>query len=199
MLWELQISQNICSSPSFPVCRCFTLIHTLTDTRKSAATQARVKWLGSHYNDMQNVKGNIRFTNSLMTILQHYSMAVSYECWTLRHGDCTNRSTPCILTSHIQQHKQRKAKQKQKNNSNAHSSAINFGYGLFNDTLYNSDYVLSDGRINDYWMNWKGCGIKQLWPNFSYYSGIYLEELRKIMKNESGWLDFRSRIEPVTS
>jgi hypothetical protein len=34
-------------------------------------------------------------------------------------------------------------------------------------------------------MNWKGCGRKGSWPNFSYYSGISLERLRKTRKSLS--------------
>jgi hypothetical protein len=32
-------------------------------------------------------------------------------------------------------------------------------------------------------MNWKGYGRKWSWPNFRYYPGICVEELRKTMKN----------------
>jgi hypothetical protein len=32
-------------------------------------------------------------------------------------------------------------------------------------------------------MNWKGYGRKQSWLNLKYYTGIWLEELRKIQKN----------------
>jgi hypothetical protein len=34
-------------------------------------------------------------------------------------------------------------------------------------------------------MTWKGFGRKQSWPNLRYYPGIYLEGLRKTMKNLS--------------
>jgi hypothetical protein len=34
-------------------------------------------------------------------------------------------------------------------------------------------------------MNWKGYGKKQVWPDFRYYPGICLEELRKIIINFS--------------
>jgi hypothetical protein len=32
-------------------------------------------------------------------------------------------------------------------------------------------------------MNWKGSGRKWLWPNLNYYSGMYMEGVRKTMKN----------------
>jgi hypothetical protein len=35
-------------------------------------------------------------------------------------------------------------------------------------------------------MNWKGYGRKELWPDLGYYSGIFLEGLRKTVKNLLG-------------
>jgi len=32
-------------------------------------------------------------------------------------------------------------------------------------------------------MDWKGCGKKQLQPHAFYYSDIWMDELRKTMKN----------------
>jgi hypothetical protein len=32
-------------------------------------------------------------------------------------------------------------------------------------------------------MNWKGCERKWSWPNLRHYTGIYLEGLRKTIKN----------------
>jgi hypothetical protein len=34
-------------------------------------------------------------------------------------------------------------------------------------------------------MNWKGYGTKLSWPNLRYYTGIFLEGLRKITLNFS--------------
>jgi hypothetical protein len=34
-------------------------------------------------------------------------------------------------------------------------------------------------------MNWEACGWKQSWSNLRYYSGIYLERLRKTMETVS--------------
>jgi hypothetical protein len=34
-------------------------------------------------------------------------------------------------------------------------------------------------------MYWKKCGRKQSWPDLRYYFGIFLEELKRTMKNLS--------------
>jgi hypothetical protein len=34
-------------------------------------------------------------------------------------------------------------------------------------------------------MNWKGCGRKRLWPNLTYYIGMFMEGLRKTTNNLS--------------
>jgi hypothetical protein len=48
-------------------------------------------------------------------------------------------------------------------------------------------------------MNWKGCEKKRSWPNLRFYPIIYLEELRKPGKPQSGYLVFRPRFELGTS
>jgi len=42
--------------------------------------------------------------------------------------------------------------------------------------------------------NWKGCRKKQLWPNLGYYPGLFMEGLRKLMKNSVTILGFRADI-----
>jgi hypothetical protein len=50
--------------------------------------------------------------------------------------------------------------------------------------LTESFYPLHSIKWLDEWMmNWKGCGRKQPWPNLRYYASICMEGLRKTTNN----------------
>lgn len=46
-------------------------------------------------------------------------------------------------------------------------------------------YWLTDMKCQFWMINWKVYGREQSWPVLSYYPSIFLEKLRKIMKNAS--------------
>lgn len=57
---------------------------------------------------------------------------------------------------------------------------VKYIYILFNDFFSSLNCIASNERMI---VNWNGCGRKQSWPKLKYCSGIFLETLRKTMKN----------------